>query len=345
MFRIREATPKDNAALLHLEAASPQGMGLPILIERDNYFYRSSLFERGKVLLAEEDGHLVGVMAYAVKEVFLNGGAARVAYLYDLRGEASYRRSMKRGLYRLWKAVEAEAVAEGAAFFYGHIKADNVDSLRIANKSDTHMVGAFGILVLPTLPGRLRGPLQRETDIQGNIEQIESFVGERDLRLVRLSELYTRGEGRGFLKGVYRLEEGRSFAQISVWDLSTIYRGRVLRLPTSLNLLRIGLNPLAKLLPLPRIPGVGERLTYWYLFDPIHSGKRGARLLKALIQRLRCVANAEGIDIVNLLCYFENPRVTLPHFFPAKLLRYQTVVKLIEPHLPQRPLYLDVRDV
>ena len=101
VFRIREAKRVDGNALLRLEAACPQGRGVQILIERDDYFYRASLFERGKVMLAEEDNRLVGVMAYAIKEVFLASEAARVAYLYDLRGEASYRRSMKRGLYRL----------------------------------------------------------------------------------------------------------------------------------------------------------------------------------------------------------------------------------------------------
>ena len=48
----------------------------------------------------------------SVKEALLDGGIERVAYFYDLRGEASYRRSMKRGLFRLWKAV-VEEIEEG----------------------------------------------------------------------------------------------------------------------------------------------------------------------------------------------------------------------------------------
>ena len=105
MFSIREATPSDNEALLRLEADSPQGTGISILIDRADYFYRSRVHNQARVLLAVEDGLIVGVMAFAVKDVLLNGVPDRAAYFYDLRGEATYRRSMKRGLFRLWKTV------------------------------------------------------------------------------------------------------------------------------------------------------------------------------------------------------------------------------------------------
>ncbi|UCF10120.1 MAG: GNAT family N-acetyltransferase, partial [Candidatus Bipolaricaulota bacterium] len=101
MFRIREATESDNDALLALEAASPQGTGITVNIDRDTYFYRPRLFDHGKILVGEEDGKIVGVMAYALKDVLLGGHPTRVAYFYDLRGDASYRRSMKRGLFRM----------------------------------------------------------------------------------------------------------------------------------------------------------------------------------------------------------------------------------------------------
>jgi hypothetical protein len=134
MLRIREATLDDNTALLRLEAESPQGTGISILIDRDDYFYRSRLHDRSKVMIAEEEGKLVGVMAFALKEVLLEGGIERVAYFYDLRGKASYRRSMKRGLFRLWKTVVGEIESQGGEFIYGHVKADNYDFTRFRHR-------------------------------------------------------------------------------------------------------------------------------------------------------------------------------------------------------------------
>lgn len=79
MFRIREATREDQRALADLESTSPQGDTLQILIEREDYFYRSHLLDRGKVLLAEEDGRVVGVMAFALKDILLSGAPTRAA--------------------------------------------------------------------------------------------------------------------------------------------------------------------------------------------------------------------------------------------------------------------------
>jgi len=54
MLNIREAVKEDNEELLRLEEKSPQGTGIAIVIDRDDYFYRSSLHDNGKVLIAEE---------------------------------------------------------------------------------------------------------------------------------------------------------------------------------------------------------------------------------------------------------------------------------------------------
>ena len=344
MFRIREATKEDNEALLRLEAESPQGTGIRILIDREDYFYRSAFFDTGKILLAEEDENLVGIMAYAIKEVYIAGEVKRVAYLYDFRGEASYRRSMKRGLYRLWKTLESEVNDSGAAFIYGNVKADNSDSSRIYEKSQAQVVGHCGILVLPSLPARPGTNSLPEIPLTDAVNAVETFSGKRDLQPLRLLNVYEQGRELNYLKGSYRLEKDGSFAQLSVWDLSRIYRGLVLHLPRELDLLRIVLNPLSRVFSLPRVPRLGERLSYWHLFDPIYGGKNGEKLLKTLIHRLRCAAYLEGIDLVNLIFPLGDPRLTLPRIFPGRVLHYSITVKPLGEDLPCEPLYFDIRD-
>jgi len=346
MFNIREAAVEDNEELLRLEEKSPQGTGISIVIDRDDYFYRSSLHDNGKVLIAEEDGRIVGVMAYALKDVLIGGEKERVAYFYDLRGEVSYRRSMKRGLFRLWKAVHAEIESGGAAFIYGHVKADNHASLNVATKIGARIAASFSVLSISTLPGAVETLDPHLDEIEAEVDKLEGLVGERSLKPLSLSEPYLRGAELGYLNGIYRIEEGSSLAQVSAWDLSRIYRGRVVRMPITLRLLGAILNPAAKLFPLPRIPRVGEKITYLQLFDPVCLGENGGRLMKLLLQKLQRSAYADGFDVITLFAYQDDPLAALPRLFPQRVLHYHTMVRpVLSPDLPKRPLYLDIRDI
>jgi len=345
MFRIRAAVEEDNNALLALEAASPQGTGIAVNIDRDTYFYRSRLFDEGRVLIGEEDGRLIGVMAYALKDVYIAGELTRAAYFYDLRGEADYRRSMKRGLFRMWKALQEEVRAAGAEFLYGHVKADNVDSMRVSIKSGAQAAAGSSILTLPTLAGGGRSEPPACLEPEAGARRVEEAVGERDMRPARLTDIYSRGAEMGYLKGVYRLHEGRSSAQITVWDTSSIYRGLVYRMPLWLHVLGGVLNPLARRFPLPRIPTVGQRIAYWQLFDALSDGPKGEALLKRLIQWVRHEGHDQGIDITMLFHYNDDPAVSIPRFVPSKRLGYRTMVKPYGEAFPSTPLYLDIRDV
>jgi hypothetical protein len=346
MFSIREATPSDNDALLRLEAESPQGTGISILIDRDDYFYRSRMHNDARILVATEGDRIVGIMAYALKDVLLDGVQDRAVYFYDLRGDAAYRRSMKRGLLRLWQAVHEEVKASGAAFLYGHVKCDNYDSLNVVTRLGAQEAASFDILTLPSLRGRA-SPLDNHLDALGEeVARIEHAVGRRSLKPTHFGAAYERGAELGYLKGIYRMEREGSSAQVSAWDLSRIYRGRVLHMPLSLRSLGWFLNPLATVLPVPRVPVVGQQISYLQLFDPVCSGPCGHQLLKALISQIRRNAHAEGIDILTLFVYRDDPLARLPHFTPQTVLHYHTMVfPLRRTERPKRPFYLDIRDI
>jgi hypothetical protein len=347
MFSIREATPSDNEALLRLEADSPQGTGISILIDRADYFYRSRMHTQARVLLAVEDERIVGVMAFAVKDVLINGVPDRAAYFYDLRGEATYRRSMKRGLLRLWKTVLEEVQAADAAFLYGHVKCDNYDSLNVATRLGAQEAASFDMLTLPALRGRA-SPLDAHLDsLDEEVARIERAVGPRLLKPLRLAAAYERGAELGYLKGIFRVERGASYAQLSAWDLSAIYRGRVLHMPLSLRALGAVLNPVARLLPVPRVPIVGQQIKYLQLFDPVCGGPHGFALLRPLIGQLQRNAHADGIDILTLFAYRDDPLVRWPRFLLQTVLHYHTLaIPVRQSALPsERPLYLDIRDI
>ncbi len=343
MVTIREATPADDAELRRLEEASPQGHESRIAIERTTFFYRSTLFPQARVLLAEEGDRGVGFMAYAIKEAYVQGEFVPVAYFYDLRSDPNYRRSMKRGLWELWKTLRDEATAAGARFVYGHVKGDNVEAMRVFAKGGGQVMGGFNVLLLPTRPGRVRfDPLPDRRDA---IVRLEEALGRRDLRPALIADAYTRGKELGYLRGVFRLVRGRSFAQASVWDCSNVHRQRVLAMPGLYRVLARGVNPLSRVLPLPRIPVPGQATTFWHVFDVMVGGRSGSRLLWKIIADLRHRARAEGVDLVALFHSRADPLVRLPRIFLKETLTYQTVAHPLAGPLPTPPLYLDIRDL
>ena len=126
---------------------------------------------------------------------------------------------------------------------------------------DARIAATFNILSLPSLPGE-PGDLDDHLDgLEAEIERLDRHVGIRSLRPCDFGTAYRRGAELGYLRGVFRIENGGSSAQVSAWDLSKIYQGRVLRMPLSLLALGVFLNPLASFLPVPRIPKVGKQLT------------------------------------------------------------------------------------
>ncbi|MCX7749980.1 MAG: GNAT family N-acetyltransferase [Candidatus Bipolaricaulota bacterium] len=343
MVRIRDATPADEPALRRLEAASPQGTRSRLAVERATFFYRSALLPGARVLLAEEGNGAVGVLAFAPKEVFVGGEPVRVVYVYDLRSDPSYRRSMKRGLWELWTAVEEEARGMGAPFLYGHVKGDNVDALRVFAKGGGWVAGEFEVLTLPTRPGPVR--LSSLPDPKSAVSALAEALGPRDLRPLSLPEVYAQGAELGYLRGVFRLKRGRSFAQVSVWDCSSVFQQRVLVLPLEYRLLGLLLNPLARVLPIPRVPVPGQALRFWHLFDVWVEGRAGPWLLRRLLGDLSHRARTEGVDLLALFRSAGDPLVRLPPLLLKETLRYRTVIRDLGGRRPAPPLYLDIRDL
>ncbi len=344
MLEIREATQADDAALLALEAASPQGDSTRILLDRTTYFYRPTLFDRGRVMVAVENDELVGVMAYAIKDVWLQGEVVPVAYLYDLRFHPTYRKSMKRGLFTLWQALEKEILEHSARLVYGHVKADNRTAMNIMLKGGAQKTSVFSVCSLPSLPspGAVPEPVPDPLDAAASVEQ---RVGQRDLRPQSIVETYRRGLELGYLQGVYRTVRGSSSAQATIWNLTSLYRGRVLRLPIPLRVLGAVLNPLGSVLPLPRIPRVGQPFRYWHCFDVCCTGPSGKRLMGQLLQGLRRLAARNGTDMLTVFHYMDDPLLEPPRFLVQKLMRYHTVARTYNSALPNTPLYLDIRDL
>ncbi len=94
MAEIREARPEDNDPLIDLERQSFLALGDHTLhFDRSpNFFAHQQMQEHGRVLVAEEDGRLVAVVAGAWHDVLIDGQRRRILYVHQGRTLPEYRR-------------------------------------------------------------------------------------------------------------------------------------------------------------------------------------------------------------------------------------------------------------
>jgi len=130
-FSIREATAADNEALLELEHSSPLDLGdSELILDRSpDYFASLSLQEDARVMVAEEDGRLVGVCAAARHCVPLLGKPRAVVYIQKGRTRPEFQRRRVSTLL-IWALLESWRM-RGMTFdvTYWLISADNTASL------------------------------------------------------------------------------------------------------------------------------------------------------------------------------------------------------------------------
>jgi GNAT superfamily N-acetyltransferase len=94
VHEVREAAPDDNDSLIDLERRAPLDLGDRTLVfdRSPNFFAHQEMQEHGRVLVAEEDGRLVGVVAGAWHDVLIEGQRRRLLYIHQGRVLPEYRR-------------------------------------------------------------------------------------------------------------------------------------------------------------------------------------------------------------------------------------------------------------
>jgi GNAT superfamily N-acetyltransferase len=134
---IRKATRQDNDALCALEARVPLDSGDSLLyIERTDFFALHRLQERNVVMVAEEDGEIIGACAGALNEAPLAGERRLLLYIHHERIAEEHQRKGIGGA--LTGAVAEYWKAEGVGHIdssYWLIAEDNTKSLSYANRA------------------------------------------------------------------------------------------------------------------------------------------------------------------------------------------------------------------
>jgi GNAT superfamily N-acetyltransferase len=353
---VRTATPEDNRQLIELERASPQGTKLQICSERDDFFFRSTLYGNQHTLVAVDNqaDRLIGVMAGTLKEVFLGGRATRAAFFYDLRLHPAYRRTvLGRHMLRVWNLMDRWAEESGAALMYGLVKADNGTMIRFQEKKQNYRFsGRMVVLSRPVFRMKRLHHLPRSLAP----EEADALLGPRVWDRYGSSQFFptalrdhylTQAMIDSGLFSCFMLKDGDSLASIGFYRVCRAMWTRVVRLPGYYNALRPLCDALRFALPLPQIPRRGGRISYCHVFNHLADGPDGLRLWRELLAHANNVAYQEGATL--LTAAFDEKDSFLDHYRRGALNRidYLLGYKPYVSDVPvvHSPYYPDMRDM
>jgi len=236
-FRVRPATPTDNAALLLLDRRCVVAAATPVAFDRSpDFFARSRPYGSWRVFVAEGDAGLIGVGAMALKRVLVSGESIPAAYFYDLRVAPEARRMGVAG--GIGDALRAHAGSLQPAIGYSLIMEGNVPSLTFVQGRGSRplrrcALDLFRIDLVPEDdPARVRH--LGDSDLESVHRLALATHQDHDLfpypNVASLGDRLSRVGGLGW-DGLYGWESrGRLLGCFGLWDYSPVMRLRVLAL-------------------------------------------------------------------------------------------------------------------
>jgi hypothetical protein len=194
---VREARPDDNSALIELERSSPLELGDRSLVfdRAPDFFLHQEVQEHGRLLVAEEEGALVGVVAGAWHDVLIEGQKRRLLYIHQGRVLPTHQR----------RHVATDLVLENAKLCAGAgvdtpywlISPDNKTSLAFGERTGMEnwpvqgRMDGFDVAAAGSAADERVGAVGLD-DIHHIVELINRTHGGRELFMPYSAEFLTR---------------------------------------------------------------------------------------------------------------------------------------------------------
>ena len=125
-----------------MEEKSVQGTQIKLTVRRRDYFFRAKHFRDSVLMVAEDNGVLLGVMGMAFMRLRVGGTFHKGALIFDWRANPEISdRGLNPVMGRIWLALDAVARDRGVEFLFGLVKKDNERSKRILSRGGAQYVG------------------------------------------------------------------------------------------------------------------------------------------------------------------------------------------------------------
>jgi GNAT superfamily N-acetyltransferase len=295
---IREATEADRPSLAALLAGSPQAGRMVLAQDRtpDVFARRRPYAARVTLVHADPGGDLVATATCATKSVLVAGTEMTAGYVFDVAVVPQARRGGLAG--RLLAGLEEWAHARGAALLYAHIMDGNTPSLGAFHaagyRSARELVSrTYPLLRAVGAPPSGARPLE-DWDAAARLLR-GSLVAYDLVRPLDGSALRTLWNA---LPG-WRPDDVWSTerALLGLWDYSLVARAVPIRLTRPLRVLSALASSASGVLPVPRLPKLGDPIRYGLLLGGAGDPDDLAALFAGTLTRAR----ERRLDIVLFL--------------------------------------------
>jgi GNAT superfamily N-acetyltransferase len=354
MIKIREATEGDNQALIELQANCPQGINLILRVDSSpDFFARSRSFKDWSVLVAVDDGRIVGSAAFAIDDVFVEETLVRVAYEYGFMVDPKERR--KGIAASLHEHIENSAKSENVDLLTLSIIEDNLPSMNLFAKMGFEKVKncvTFSLMAYRKLKLTHEANIRRaEKNDFGRIADLinEMYEDYDFFHPLEASDLVDfAGRTPGFsLNNMFVFEDSEGIkACLGYWDCVKVRRYIVQRFSASMKAQLLMLKIANLFAHVPRIPGVGEpllsyNLTYLAFKDPAN--------LTDLVKYVNNIAFENKIHLLQVPADVQSPTAEVLSKFRHARVVTQVFVKSLSgksfSRLGDARLYVDATEI
>jgi GNAT superfamily N-acetyltransferase len=347
---IRKATQEDNQQLIELQRKCPMGSDLLLQLDSSpDFFNRSRGYKNWNLLVAEEDGQILGAAGYAVQNKPIGGETYSMVYEYGFMVDPEARRKGIASL--LQREIEKRTV--DADYMHLNITEDNAAShsfftgngFQPVKRCSPIMVMAYKEHQVEELKIRK----MREGDIPVVVELLNETYDEYDFY-----EPFTEDSFRDHyrrlpfysINDIYLFEQDTVLAVAGVWDYDKVMKFTMLGFNTKWKMMRIITKVMGLFSVMPKMLGVGEQMSNWYL-TPL--GFRDPDAARQLLGYLLNLANKEDIGMISLPMDADSPIKEILsgyRYGEGNFIWYMKSSSGKElPDMSSKTLFVDVKDV
>lgn len=354
MIKIRKAAEKDNQPLIELQKKCPQGTSLILNVDSSpDFFARSKPFKDWTVLVAVDDGRIVGSAAYAIRDAIVEGKPVKTAYEYGFMVDPQERR--KGIAVKLQECIEQNAAERNVDLLYLAIIEDNLPSVNLFSKMGFEEVkdcSTFSLMAYKKQ--RLTKDVNIRSVEEGDLAEVANMINEmyqdynffHPLRTEDLLDYVERMPGFD-LHNMFVLHDKQGIrACLGYWDYQKVRKYVVQkfnwRLKAQLCLLRL-VSLFAKM---PRIPKPGEPLLSYNLTTLAF---KDTESMMDLIKHVINIALENKINLLHIPIDMASPAAEVLSRFRHARIRLQFFAKPLSEkkfaRLGEDKLYIDTTEI
>ena len=354
MIKIRKATQKDNQALIELQTKCPSGTSIIMNVDSSpDFFARSKPFKDWTVLVAVNDGKIVGSAGYAINDAIVEGKQVKTAYEYGFMVDPQERR--KGIAAKLQESIEQNAAERNVDLLHLTIIEDNIPSINFFSKMGFEKVKDCATLSIMVYK---KQKLTKEVNIRivekSDLSEIANMINEmyhnynffHPFKTEDLLNYIKRMPGFDLQNMFVFHDQHGVKACIGYWDYAKVRKYIIQKLNWRLKVQLSLLKLIGLFAEMPRIPKPGEPFLSYNLTTLAF---KDAESIMDLIKHVINIALKNGINILNIPVDLSSPAAEVLSRFRHARIGLQFLAKPLSgkklPRLDENKLYIDITEI